>query len=397
MLRYLYRVIIGTIRGFIHDECFYKASALTFYTLLSIVPIFAIAFGVAKGFGLEKYIEQELSARLLDQPQITHQIIIFANAVIANAHGGVIAIFGLIGLVWTMIQLFTNIELSLNFIWKVKSRTFMRQIRDYISMILFGTLLFVASSALSLIPIGKFNAFFNHALIIISPFIVNWFLFSCIYYFIPNTKVKLRYALTGGIAAGTFYQLIQWIYINFQIGVASYGAIYGSFAALPLFLVWVNTSWTIVLAGAELAYHLEITPKIPRNYSFQYASKKQIGLWLTSHCAEEFMNGNPPIMVSQIEHESGLPQSVIKSVAQILCAEGILDEDQQQRFIIAKNPDDIKIKEVLEAFDKNEEKFAIAFSPQFVNLFENIEEDVDLYDKSIKEISLKKEGQNATN
>lgn len=404
--RYIYRVIVEAIQGFMKDECFYKSSALTFYTLLSIVPILALAFGIAKGFGLEEYLEKEVTARLLEQPEISHQIIIFAYSLLAHTHGGWIAIIGLISLLWTSIQLFSNVEHSLNVIWQVKThRSYLRQFSDYLAMLIMGPIFFIASSAFSVMAIAEFNkvseeisAFKALSPIIFSlsgffPFIMNWILFTCIYFFLPNTKVKLRYALTAGILAGTAYQIVEWIYIHFQIGVANYGAIYGSFAALPLFMVWVNTSWTIVLAGAEIAYHMEITPSIGSPYSYQYVTKKQIGLWLAGYCADQFLKGNPPVSLNKIEKETGAALSTIKNVAQELYEAGILDENQQHCILIARNPEDIKIKNIFDALDKNEEKYAIMMSPQFLHFDQTIK-DMENYaansphNKSLKEVLL---------
>lgn len=383
--------MIGAARGFIKDECFYKASALTFYTLLSIVPILAIAFGIAKGIGFEQYLEQEINARLLEHPEISHQMIVFAYAILANTHGGIIAVIGVISLLWTSMQLFTNVELSLNYIWKVKVRTYLKQLRDFLAILFFGTIILVASSALSVILVKHTQQV--SFLFKISPFLMNWILFSSIYYFLPNAKVKLRYALPAGIIAGTAYQIVQWIYIHFQIGVGSYGAIYGSFAALPLFLVWVNTSWTIVLAGAEIAFNMEITPKLIGSQQFQFATQKQIGLWLTAYCTKVFLKGQPPVSLSEIENKTGLPLTVVKRITQILCEQGILEEDQKHRLLITKNPDEIKIKDILDAFDQYDERHAVTLSSrilQFDQAIEDLQKQImaSPYNKSIKDILL---------
>ena len=393
-IRYLLKVFIYATRGIIQDECFYKASALTFYTLLSIVPILAIALGIAKGVGLEHYLEQEINARFLEQPEISHQMIIFAYAILSNTHGGIIALLGVISLLWTSLQLLSNVELSLNYIWRVKSRAFLTQI-SYYSLILFlVSVIVITSSALSVYFI-KYSYQISY-LFKIFPFIMNWILFASIYHFLPNTLVKWKYAIPAGIIAGTAYQIVQWIYIHFQIGVASYGAIYGSFAALPLFLVWVNTSWTIVLAGAEIAFNLEVTPKVTGPHQFQYATQKQIGLWLTAYCTQEFLKGNPPTPLSKIESMTGLPQTVVKKVSQILGAQGILDEDQHSCLLLAKSPEEIKLKEIIAAFDKYDEKYPVTQSSQilqFDQAIEDLEKQIiaSPFNKPIKDLLLMKE------
>ena len=114
----------------------------------------------------------------------------------------------------------------------------------------------------------------------------------------PNARVPFHYALTAGIAAGTAYQIVQWTYIKFQFGLSSYGAIYGSFAALPLFLLWLNTSWWITfLAGAEIAYHAEID----HSHAKLYLAARQcvvdgriLGLMIMHSCVQAFKKGEVP-------------------------------------------------------------------------------------------------------
>lgn len=268
-IKYIFRVSWAAIQGYNADDCSYKASALTFYTLLSVVPILAIAFGIATSIGLEHYLEKGVSDRLSDQPELAHKIIAFSYSALKQTRGGIIAAVGIIGLVWTSVQLFGTIEYSFNIIWHIKKgRSYARQARDYLIALIFCSIFFVISSTFTLFTISVINKvaeqntlikFISSYLLLafgLSPLIINWLLLSFIYIFMPNAKIPWKPALIAAFVASLIYQIVQWVYIHFQIGVASYGAIYGSFAALPLFLIWINTSWAIVLGGAELAYHL---------------------------------------------------------------------------------------------------------------------------------------------
>lgn len=240
-------IILKVIKNFIKDECFYKAACLSFYSLLSIVPILAVAFGIATELGFEKYLIIEVQSRLLEQPQLADQIISFAYSMLQRTHGGLIAIIGVISFLWTSIQLFNAMEHTFNAIWGIKEdRSYGKQAIDYLIMLFFGPLFLVGASTLSFLAAGIFS------LRLISLFII-WTLFFLIYKFVPNTKVNGLHALLAAVITGSIYQMLEWTYIHFQIGVANYGAIYGSFAALPLFLVWMNTSWCIVLAGVEFS------------------------------------------------------------------------------------------------------------------------------------------------
>lgn len=269
-MRQIYNIISGAVRGFIADECSYKSSSLTLYTLLALVPILAVALGIAKGMGLEQYLESELKVRLLDQPELAHQIISFAYSLLDQVHGGWLALIGLIGFLWTSLQLFGNIEYAFNVIFKVKShKSYIRQYSEYLLLLILGILFFIISSSLAIMTVIHLNVaskqyeaigFLSPYLKMIFrsfPFVINGILFTFIYKYFINSKITWKNTLFAGIVAGSAYQILEWIYFSFQIGVASYSSVYGSFAALPLFLVWVNWSWSIVLAGAELIYQLE--------------------------------------------------------------------------------------------------------------------------------------------
>ena len=188
-------------------------------------------------------------------------------------------------LLWTVINLITNIEITFNRIWQIKkARSMYRKITDYFSMFLLMPILIVISGGLSifmsttlkyiedfvlLAPILKF-------LIRLIPFALTWFMFTGLYIYMPNTKVKFKHALIAGVLAGTAHQAFQFLYISGQLWVSRYNAIYGSFAALPLFLLWLQISWTICLFGAELTYAGQKTPKI---------SAGGIGIsWLSLSC-----------------------------------------------------------------------------------------------------------------
>jgi len=362
--RYIFRICVGTLQKFTLDDCFYKASALTFYSLLSIVPILAIAFGIAKGFGFEKYLEIEVKSRLLEQPQLAEQVISFAYSMLERTHSGVIALIGVVSFLWTSIQLFSNMEHSLNGIWGIKKdRSFIKQIHDAFIMMIFGPLFMVASSSLLLYTIALFNKFSHQNYIFqtvspyilfflrFSPFIINWILFFFVYIFIPNTKVQWKYAAIAGIIAGSVYQIMEWIYIYFQIGVSSYGAIYGSFAALPLFLVWMNTSWSVLLAGAELATQLEIKPINSENKRYEWINKKQIVLWIFVHCTQEFLEGRLPPTIDQIAQKLGISTRTMQQISEQLFNTGILAEGKDNSLVITKNPDTIRFQDLSNLLD----------------------------------------------
>ena len=340
--------------GFIKNECFNKAAALTFYSLLAVIPILAVAFGFAKGFGFENYLENVIVSNVIEEPDLAKRAIAFSYSMLEHAHSGLIAAVGLIVLFYTAIQLIGNIEHSLNVIWEVKNpRSYPRQIIDYLMVVILCPIFFVASSSFSVFTITELHkvAEEHSTLHLISPFILfllqlipyvmSWLLFSFIYIFLPNTQVKWWTAVIASLIAGTAYQIVQWTYIHFQIGVANYGAVYGSFAAVPLFLVWLNLSWQIVLAGAELAFHMEVTPKISDTENYKFMSKKDIGLWILSFCAEEFLKDGDPVTVNRLAKEFDVSLQVVREIVYQLSQKGLLTEDKHYYLRIAKNPENI--------------------------------------------------------
>ncbi len=190
-----------------------------------------------------------------------------------------------------------------------KPRTLVRKFSDYLTMMVLAPVLFIISSSVTVLvasqvkgivqKISLLGAFSSVILFLLNllPYVSIWALFVLLYLVMPNTRVPLRSGIVGGVAAGTIYQLVQWFYIKFQIGAANYGAIYGSFAALPLFLVWLQLSWTIVLFGAEIAYayeHRETFGFHPDYSRLSTDSRKVLMLRIFHFLAKKFSKGENP-------------------------------------------------------------------------------------------------------
>ena len=269
ILKKIGRILASTIKGFLGDQCFLHASSLTFYTLLSLVPIMAIAFGLGKGFGFEKNLENDLLERFQEHKEVVNYVMEFAHSLLEQAEGGIIAGIGAVLLFVFVFSLFWTIESSMNAIWKVKEfRNPFRMVTDYLAMMIICPFFFaIAGSSTVFLTAQMHQVIENHVVLEkASPFLflfyrgvtllMIWVLFSCLYIIMPNTGVRAKYGVLAGVIAGTLYYAIQSVIIQFQIGVSQYNAIYGSFAALPLFLFWLQLSWISVLLGAELAYNI---------------------------------------------------------------------------------------------------------------------------------------------
>ena len=257
------KTIYLCINRFTKDRLINKASALTYSTLLAIVPILAILFAVARGFGFDNLMEAQIRMGFGGDNETTETILHFVDTYLSQTKSGIFIGIGLVMLLWTVLNLINNIEATFNRIWQVKkARSMFRKITDYFSMFLLLPLLIVLSSGLTIFMTTALKNMADFALLApilkimvqLIPFALTWFMFTGLYIFMPNTKVKFRHALISGILAGTAHQAFQFLYISGQLWVSRYNAIYGSFAALPLFLLWLQTSWTICLFGAELTY-----------------------------------------------------------------------------------------------------------------------------------------------
>lgn len=336
------RVLLLAIRRFFEDKCELRASALTFYTLLSIVPVVAMAFGVAKGFGLEKILEAQLLAKFEGQPEVADRLLGFARTLLENTKGGAIAGVGVAVLFWSVIKVLGNIETALNDIWGIpRARTLGRKLVDYLSMMMICPVLVIIASSVTVLVTTQITsmveklAFLGPAggliivLIKLLPYTVIWFLFTFMYVFMPNTKVQLKSGIWGGVLAGTIYQLTQFAYIKFQVGVSSYGAIYGSFAALPLFLAWLQLSWLIVLFGAEVSFaHQNVAAYefAADCASLSHRFKRTVALLITHHCVKAFVQGRAAPSAEAIAQELEIPIRLVRSTLFELAETRVLAE-----------------------------------------------------------------------
>lgn len=317
------RILVLSGREFNSDQCSLRASALTYYSLLSIVPVFAMAFGLAKGFGMDKILKEQLIKSAEGQQEIFSQIIGFSENLLQNTRGGLIAGIGILFLFWTVIKVLGNIEQSFNHIWGIKKeRTLGRKFSDYLSLMLIAPVIFLAGSSTTVFIISQITTITEKISILgplapliltslkLLPFAVFWGLLTYLYIFLPNGKIQFKSALLGGVVGGTIYQIVQWAYIHFQIGASNAGAIYGSFAALPLFLIWLQMSWLILLYGAELAFAHQNDDTFEFEAACRNASQKTknlLSLQIAELCVSRFTRGEPPLSAEAIAGHLEMP------------------------------------------------------------------------------------------
>lgn len=329
------RVLLRAIRDFREDRIWLRASALTFFTLMSIVPILALSFGIAKGFGFERRLEAQLRGAFHGQEEVIERAIEFANQLLLETRGGLVAGIGLVILVWTVVKVLSNIEESFNAIWGLKrSRHFLRKFSDYLAFLFVSPILIFLSSSLTVFITAQVNQILESldwlgflgamvfSLLRLIPFLLTWILFTFTYMFIPNTKVNFSSALMAGVIAGTAYQVTQMAYVNFQIGANRAGAIYGSFAALPLFLTWLQISWMIVLFGAEICNAHQNLEQYEWGDDSTRASerfRRLVMLEMTRQSALAFREGKkPPTFQDLRDHIDAPPRFVRQCLNRLL-------------------------------------------------------------------------------
>ncbi len=333
-------ILVISVNRFVGDACMVSASALTFYSVLSFIPIVALVLGIAKGFGVGKVLEQQIREQTFTDPQVMDFVVQFANHALENTKGGLITGLGIMILLWSVIKVLGNTELAMNRIWGIKrGRKLTRKFSDYLSVMFIAPILLTLISGINVFltsnlqTIAVEEGFLRYAssliiwLVNVLPYLLVWFLFVFLYMYMPATPVKFKYAILAGIIAGTVYQVMQWFYIRFQIGVSSYNAIYGSLAALPLLLVWLQLSWSIVLWGTELCY-------IFRNRHCMYLnSLDRESRWIENvgqavkilkYISDEYMQNKGGVTLGQISKKLKISTSKLQIVLHELVEKSVL-------------------------------------------------------------------------
>jgi membrane protein len=370
------RILIMASKRFVKDNCQKTASVLTYYSLLNIVPVVAVTFAIAKGFGVEKMIERQIMAiaeKANLEVELTNQILGFAHNLLNQAKGGLIAGVGIVLLLWTIISILGKIEESLNDIWEIKkARTLVAKFGDYMAVMVLGPVFFIISGSATVLVASQVTVFvskmallgvFSHVIMFLLdllPYVSIWVFLTMLYLIMPNASIPVRSAVLGGVAAGTIAQIVQWVYIKFQIGVASYGAIYGSFAALPLFLAWLQTSWMILLFGAEIAYvseHYETYGFQPDYSRVSASSMKFLILRVFHFLTKRFSQGEKPSSAKQIASSLEIPLRLVQTILQELMEVGLVVETVREAkgdsaFQPARTIDDITVKFVLDGYEE---------------------------------------------
>ena len=393
------RIIVLAARGFYNDKVQLRASALTFYSLLSIIPIVAIVFAIAKGFDVDNNIKVFIQEKFPTQQENFKWLLTEAEIAIKGTSGGYMAGIGIIIFFWSVMSLLNNIESSFNHIWQIRtSRPWHRKFTDYLTIMLIAPIFIILSSGINLFISTKLPDYMTNApildffkpvisfLVKFAPYLLSWTALTVLFIVMPNAKVKFFPALISGIIAGTILQGIQWLYIDLQFGITKLGYLYGSFAAVPLFIIWMQSSWIVVLLGAEISfanqnlarYELESEALNISNYQ-----KRALIIMILHMIIRNFTLGEKPISASYIAANLRIPVRLARDILQDLNSVNIvsiiheneekerlyqpaidinrlsvnyvfskLDKKGVEQIMVIRNKDYEKVISMLEKFDK---------------------------------------------
>lgn len=354
------RVIVYTIRGVGQHNTFIRASALTFYTIMSMVPILALAFGVIKGFGLD----ERLSLYLVDRFPQFDQLAEFAGSVLDRTKGGIVALTGFVILIWAAVRVFSNVEDAFNNIWEIKkSRSIGRKISAYAAMIFIIPVMWVIISAVVAYTqniISQYRYLQGGVFYYIGSVIFVWLLFTAMYKIIPNTKVRFRNAANAAAIASVGFLVFQVIYVYIQNSVNAYNIIYGSFASIPLLLIWLQTSWIIILMGAEISFSLQNIDSYRQemdSLKVNYDNRRKITVAVMIVIAKHFVSDSDLPTSEQIAKYLKLPLRIVRDVINDLENAGLIitirndESGKVRRFIPAHEVSRMTFYGVLETVE----------------------------------------------
>ncbi len=332
------KIALLSVREFTQGGIVNRASALTYSTLLAIIPILALLFAIARGFGFTNLLESQIRSGMMGQNEAVETVFQLVDSYIAHAQSGIFIGVGLIMLFWMVLALTNNIERTFNYIWQVKKpRTLYRKMTDYFSILLILPLLLVLTSGISIFMttmlknLEEFSllAPIVKTLVRMIPFLLTAAMFTGAFIYMPNTKVKFKFAIIPGILSGVAFQIFQYLYIGSQIWISRYNAIYGSFAAIPMFLLWTQISWSICLYGVQLCY---IAQNL-QNYSFSREAKNIsrryhdfLCILILSLICKRFGKGERPYSAEDLSTEHKIPIRLTQKILYELQDIGLICE-----------------------------------------------------------------------
>ena len=359
-----YKLFFYTARGVIEHDTFVRSAALTFYTLMSLVPIVAVLFAVVKGFGLGDRLIENLY-ELFPHSQVVALIIDFADKALLRIRGGLVAAVALVTLLWAVVRVFASIESAFNNIWEVKrTRNIARQYTDYIAVLFIVPVLWIGANAiggfLRSLMADYIDLWYFMLLSRLVSMMVIWLMFSLLYMIIPNTKVYFRSAFRAAVISGTLFISFQWGYFYLQQWMTSYNAIYGSFVALPLLLVWMQTSWQLFLFGGELSFAYQNIVRFDEEREsllVSYSKRRRILLAVMLHVVRHYVREGGAVTADELIRSLKLPTRIINDVLfQLVKTKQLIalpdeHDERQMRYVPAYAPSTMTLYGVIRGIE----------------------------------------------
>ena len=398
-----------SIRSFLDRDLQTQACALTYRTVLAIVPALAMLFAIARGFGFQNLLQSELFRYFPAQQQALKTALEYVENYLAQASQGIFIGIGLVFLLWTLVSLMSSVEDSFNHVWGVTSkRSLQRKITDYSALFMLLPVLMVCSAGISIFMSDAVQRVFEgnpltpvmHRLLAFVPIVISWLVFTAAYYLVPNTKVKLSGAFFAGILCGTLFHVVQWLFVTGQVYVSKYNAIYGSFAFLPLMLVWMQLSWLITLSGVVLTYswqnydsyaHRDKVDSISQTYA------NQLAVAVAALATKRFKLCEPALTRDELVAKYDIPAMLADKLLARLQQSGVLIAVEQDdvkngddiAYHPARDPDDITVNMVANAMNEmGENHFIAKADSSFDKLFEHIDAQRLAQQQAIDDITL---------
>ncbi|MFH0909519.1 MAG: YhjD/YihY/BrkB family envelope integrity protein [bacterium] len=357
----LVRVAQLIVKGFTEDDLAVHASALTFVTLMSLVPLLAVGFALLKGFGFG---QEQINTLLQWKGAMPEEFQSFLDSVLNIVNTTNFAALGWAGLgfvIFTAVIMLASMEVSFNRIWGVtQMRNPIRQAANYISVIVLVPLLIGAASAVEaslkgMVPIlPESISFVVKNLLRLTSFFMTWLAFLFLYSLLPNTRVRAAPAIVASLVGGTLWIIWQKAYISLQMGVGRYNAIYGTFASVPIFLAWLYISWVIILLGAELAFALQNAATYRVESAADNAnakSKVALALSIVIRAAEAMSGSGTPFETNAFAREQRVPIRLLNGMVRLLVRSGLLVETAAKEgcFVLLKAPTAVRVAEIVDA------------------------------------------------
>jgi membrane protein len=348
-----------------------QAMALAFKTLLSLAPLLAVLFSILKAFGVHNRMEPAVTEALAPLGEKGREITAYLIGFVDKMSAGALGAVGLVTLFITVLSLMDTIEEAFNRIWRVRaSRPLARKFSDYLSAILVGPVLVFAAvtitatlqssdvvrALLSLDALGKGILLLMRLL----PYLTLWGAFTFVYVFIPNTRVRLRSAVVGGLIAAILWQTVGWGFASFVASSTQYYAIYSSFAILLLFLLWMHIGWVIVLLGAQVAYahqHLHFFQGDRRLLAQSPAGREKLALHTLHLVGRNFFYGLDPMTVTDLAAHLQIPAGIVKEFLDIFAESRlVLAVNDGETYVLGRDPETVAIKDILDCVKNSGKK-----------------------------------------